>query len=44
VPDELFESACTAYSMGIAQTRLLLAAALLVSDRVIWFGMRQPFQ
>jgi len=44
VLDELFEGACTAYSTGIAQTRQLLAAALLVSDMVICFGMRHSFQ
>lgn len=38
--DQLFEGAKTAYSMGIAQTMLLLAAVLLVSGLIIWFGMR----
>jgi len=43
VLDQLFEGAKTAYSMGIAQTMLLLAGVLLVSGLIIWFGMR-PFQ
>jgi hypothetical protein len=30
--------------MGIAQIRLVLAAVLLVSGMVIWFGLRQFFQ
>jgi len=37
--DQLFEGAKTAYSMGIAQTMLLLAAILLISGVIIWFGM-----
>ncbi len=39
--DQLFEGARTAYSMGIAQTMLLLAAVLLISGAIIWFGMRK---
>ncbi len=39
--DQLFEGAKTAYSMGIAQTMLLLAGVLLISGVVIWFGMRK---
>jgi len=38
--DQLFEGAKTAYSMGIAQTMLLLAAVLLLSGLAIWFGLR----
>jgi hypothetical protein len=30
--------------MGIAQIRLVLAAVLLVSGMVIWFGLRRFFQ
>lgn len=39
--DQLFEGARIAFSMGIAQTMLLLAAILLVSGMIIWFGMRK---
>lgn len=39
--DQLFEGAKTAYSMGVAQTMLLLAAVLLVCGLVIWFGLRK---
>jgi len=40
VLDQLFEGAKTAFSMGIAQTMLLLTGVLLVSGLIIWFGMR----
>ncbi len=39
--DQLFEGAKTAFSMGIAQTMLLLAGVLLISGGIIWFGMRK---
>jgi MFS family permease len=38
--DQLFEGAKTAYSMGVAQTMLLLVAVLFLSGLAIWFGMR----
>lgn len=38
VLDQLFEGAKIAFSMGIAQTMLLLAGVLLVSILIIWFG------
>ena len=38
--DHLFEDAFTDFSIRIAQTMLLLAAILLVSGIIIWFGMR----
>jgi len=37
---QLVEGAKTAFSMGIAQTMLLLAGVLLISALIIWFGMR----
>ena len=40
VLDQLFEGAKVAFSMGIAQTMLLLSGVLLVSILIIWFGMR----
>lgn len=41
VLDQLFEGARTAFSTGIAQTMLLLAAILLVSGVIVWVGMRK---
>ena len=41
VLDQLFEGAKVAFSMGIAQTMLLLSGVLLVSILIIWFGMRK---
>jgi len=41
VLDQLFEGAKTAFSMGIAQTMLLLTVVLLISGMIIWFGMRK---
>jgi len=41
VLDQLFEGARTAFSIGIAQNMLLLAAILLVSGVIIWLGMRK---
>jgi len=39
--DQLFEGAKTAYSMGIAQTMLLLVAVLFICGLAIWFGLRK---